>query len=112
MRRFILVATALLLTASSAFAQRLPAGVTPTHYTLWFAPDLDKATFRGRESIAVTLTEPTSTVTLHAAEITFGEVKIDDASGSQTATVSVNEKEETATFKVARPVSKGAATVH
>src|SRR5262245_32885795 len=71
-----LVAAALFLSVSAAVAQRLPAGVTPTHYTLWFAPDLDKATFRGRESIAVTLTAPASSITLNAAEIAFGEVRI------------------------------------
>jgi aminopeptidase N len=112
MRNAFLVAAALLLSVSSAVAQRLPSGVTPTHYTLWFAPDLDKATFRGRESIAVTLTAPSSTITLHAAEITFGEVRIEDAGGSQTATVSLNEKDETATFKVARAIARGPATVH
>ena len=41
-------------------------------------------TFRGRESIAVTLDAPSTTITLHAAEIAFGEVTIEDAGGSQT----------------------------
>jgi hypothetical protein len=57
-------------TAVPAAAQRLPGGVTPEHYTLWFAPDLDKATFRGRAEIRVRLDVPASAVTLHAAEIT------------------------------------------
>src|SRR3954468_336330 len=91
---------ALCLVSASAFAQRLPPGVTPTHYTLWFAPDLDKETFRGRESIAVSLGAPSTTVTLNAAEITFGEVTIEDPGGKQTAKVSLNEKDEMATFTV------------
>jgi aminopeptidase N len=111
MRNIFLIAAALVLSVSPAVAQRLPAGVTPTHYELWFAPDLDKATFRGRESIAVTLAAPSSAITLHAAEITFADVRIEDAGGSQTATVSLNEKDETATFKVARPVARGPATI-
>jgi aminopeptidase N len=112
MRNAFLVAAALFLSVSPSVAQRLPGGVTPTHYTLWFAPDLEKATFRGRESIAVTLTAPASTITLHAAEIAFDDVRIEDARGSQTATVALNEKDEMVTFKVARPVARGPATIH
>src|SRR6187401_1204912 len=108
MRQFVLAVLALMVTASTAVAQRLPGGVTPTHYTLWFAPDLEKATFRGRETIAVTLAAPSTTITLHAAEITFAEVTIDAGGGSQTATVALNEKEETATLKVARAMPRGA----
>ena len=112
MRNAFLIAAALLLSVASAGAQRLPGSVSPTHYTLWFAPDLEQATFRGRESIAVTLAAPSSTITLHAAEISFAEVRIEDARGSQTATVSLNEKDETASFTVARAIARGPATIH
>ena len=101
----------LCLVTTPAFAQRLPAGVTPTSYTLWFAPDLDKETFRGRESIAVNLAAPSTTITLNAAEITFGEVTITDAGGKQTAKVSLNDKDEMATLTVARAIARGAATI-
>ena len=92
------VAVLLLITSVPAFAQRLPGGVTPTHYDLWFAPDLEKATFRGRESITVNVERPSTTVTLNAAEITFGEVTIEDAAGSQPAKVSLDDKAETAAY--------------
>jgi len=111
MRNVLILAVALVFSGTPALAQRLPGGVTPTQYTLWFAPDLAKATFRGRESIVVTLAAPSTTITLHAAEITFGEVSIEDAGGSQTATVSLNEKDETAALKVARPIARGPATI-
>jgi len=111
MRNVFLIAVALFLSVNSALAQRLPGGVSPTHYNLWFAPDLDKATFRGKESIAVTLSAPSPTITLHAAEITFGDVTIESAGGSQTATVSLNEKDETATLRVAKPIAAGPATI-
>ena len=75
--RTLLLAATLCLPALPALAQRLPGGVTPTHYTLWFAPDLEKETFRGRETIEVTLAAPSTTITLHAAEITFGEVTVE-----------------------------------
>jgi aminopeptidase N len=111
MRNRLLLAAALFLSITPAFAQRLPGGVTPTHYNLWFAPDLDKATFRGKEAIAVTLSAPSATITLHAAEITFGDVTIESSGGSQTATVSLNETDETVTLKVARPIAAGPATI-
>jgi aminopeptidase N len=105
------VLTVALAGAAPAVAQRLPGGVTPTNYTLWFAPDLEKETFRGRESIAVTLAAPATAITLHAAEITFGEVTITDAAGTQPARVTLDEKTETATFTVPRAVAKGPATI-
>ena len=91
---------ALCLVATGALAQRLPAGVSPEHYSLWFAPDLEKATFRGRETIAVNVAAPTSAITLHAAEITFGEVTIEAGGKTQPAKVTLNDKDETATFTV------------
>jgi aminopeptidase N len=93
-------------------AQRLPQIATPEHYTLWFAPDLDRETFRGRESIEVALASPSRTITLHAAEITFTKVTIDDAGGSQVAAVTLNEASETATLTAPRAVARGRATIH
>ena len=106
LRTFLFAAT-LCLTALPVLGQRLPGGVTPTHYDLWFAPDLEKETFRGRETIEVTLAGPATTITLHAAEIAFGEVTVKDAAGSQLARVTLDEKTETATLTVPRAVSQG-----
>ena len=39
---------ALLVFAAPASAQRLSGDVIPEHYTLWFAPDLENATFRAQ----------------------------------------------------------------
>ena len=109
--RTSLVAFILCLTCVPAGAQRLPTTVTPEQYTLWFAPDLAQETFRGRESIAVTLAAPSTSITLHAAEITFGDVTIEDAGGSQVARVSLNEAAETATLTVPRAIARGSATI-
>ena len=106
-----ILALVLCLTALPATAQRLPGTVVPERYTLWFAPDLDQETFRGRESIAVSLSAPATTITLHAAEITFGEVTIEDAGGSQPATVTLNEATETATLTVPRAIARGRALI-
>jgi aminopeptidase N len=111
MRQFVLALLALMVTASPAIAQRLPSGVTPTHYTLWFAPDLERATFRGRETIDVTLQRATTTITLNAAEIDFGDVSIDAEGRRQTATVTLNEKNEMATLTFPQAVPAGRASI-
>src|SRR4030095_13637214 len=111
MRQFVLALLALMVTASAAIAQRLPSGVTPTHYTLWFAPDLDRATFRGRETIDVTLQRPTTTVTLNAAEIDFGNVTIDAGGRRQTARVTLDEKKEMATLTLPHQLPAGRASI-
>jgi aminopeptidase N len=113
MRIRLISFTCLFLTAASAaMAQRLPGGVSPQHYELWFAPDLDKETFRGRETITVDIAAPTAAITLNAAEITFGEVTIESGGQKQAATVTLNEKDETATLKVPNTLAKGTAAIH
>ncbi len=109
--RTSLAALFLCLATLPAGAQRLPSTATPHAYTLWFAPDLEHETFRGRESIAVTLAAPSASITLHAAEITFGDVTIEDAGGAQDARVSLNVGAETATLTVPRPIARGPATI-
>src|SRR6266550_3570512 len=111
MRKVAFALAALALSAGSAFAQRLPVSVTPTHYNLWFAPDLQNATFRGRETIDVTVPNPTSSITLNAAEIQFQNVTVTSAGRTQTARVTLNEKSEMATLTVPRPLPKGAASI-
>src|SRR5678816_88213 len=111
MRQLVLALLALMVTASAATAQRLPSGVTPTHYNLWFAPDLERATFRGRETIDVMLQRPTTTITLNAAEINFGDVSIDSAGRRQTARVTLDEKNEMATLAEPQAVPAGRASI-
>jgi len=100
-----------LLTAVPAAGQRLPDSVLPEHYSLWFAPDLEAETFRGRESIDVILTESTSAITLNAAEIDFDAVTITAGGRTQTARVTTDPTRETATFTVDQPIGEGRATI-
>ena len=111
MVRVTRVVAILLLSAAPVTAQRLSGGVVPEHYTLWFAPDLEKETFRGRQSIDVVLTEPTTEITLHAAELEFGAVTISSGGRTQTARVTIDPKTETATFTVPQPIAEGRATI-
>jgi aminopeptidase N len=102
---------ALFVCAAPATSQRLSDNVSPTGYTLWFAPDLDNATFRGRETIEVELKKPSSSITLHAAEIEFGEAAIDASGATQIAAVTLDATSETATLTVPRPIPPGRATI-
>jgi hypothetical protein len=77
-----IVALAVFLCTQPAHAQRLPAGVTPVHYSLTLAPDLKAASFTGDETLDVTLEHPADAITLNAAEITFQKVTI-TAQGSR-----------------------------
>jgi aminopeptidase N len=97
---------------SPSEAQRLPDTVAPDHYTLWFAPDLANATFRGRESIRVTVRRPVREITLHAAEIQFDEVSIEAAGLRQPAQVTLDTPREMATLSVPREIPAGPAIIH
>ena len=83
----------------AAHAQRLPKSVVPEHYTLALTPDLKAATFAGDETIDVTLSAASKTITLNSAEIAFKSVTATPAQGAaETATVSLDPDKEQATF--------------
>ena len=109
--RKLVFGLAILVCSTAAIAQRLPATVMPTHYALWFAPDLLNATFRGRETIDIDVQSPTSAVTLNAAEIQFSNVTITSNGRMQTARVTLDEKNEMATLTVPRVLPKGPASI-
>src|SRR5688500_18516489 len=111
MRNALATAVIALTLAAPAAAQRLSDTVVPEHYTLWFAPDLEKETFRGRETIRAVVTQPTTSVTLHAAEIQFGEVRITSGGRTQTARVTTEPKTEKATFTVPQRLVEGPVTI-
>ena len=100
------------MSASQASAQRLPSGVTPSHYDLSFDVDLANARFDGAETIRVDIAQPTAAITLNAAEITFREVTIESGATRQTAAVTLDDTRQTATLTVPRPLPKGAAQIH
>ncbi len=92
-------------------AQRLPEGVRPEHYTLQLTPDLKAATFTGAESIEVVLAQPSSTITLNAAEIAFKTVTATAAGKESTARVSLDQAKQQATFTFASPLPAGPVTL-
>jgi aminopeptidase N len=107
----LLLALFIFAFAAPAAAQRLSGAAVPDHYTLWFAPDLEKETFRGRETIRVRLAAPSNQITLHAAEIEFGDVTVTSTGGAQAARVTLDAAAETATLTVPRQIPAGPATI-
>jgi len=82
---------------------QLPRNAHPTHYDLAFTPDAQKMSFTGAVKIAIEVTEPTSTITLQAADLTFAKATID----GKPATIKVDEDAQTAAFTVKAPLAKG-----
>ena len=69
-----LVLAAAAFCATAVEAEHLSQNAIPSNYTLTLTPDLKAATFTGKETIELTLVEPTNTITLNALEITFKSV--------------------------------------
>jgi aminopeptidase N/puromycin-sensitive aminopeptidase len=92
-------------------AQRLPSTVLPEHYTLTLTPDLKAATFSGVESIDVTIAEPAGAITLNSAEIAFQSVSVTANGKQQTASVTLDNSKEQATFTFPEKLAAGKATL-
>jgi aminopeptidase N len=107
LRRTLFSLFAASLACSGLYAQRLPGGVHPEHYSLTLTPDLKAATFTGEETIDVVLDAPSTAITLNAAEIQFASV----TAAGQTAQVSLDEQKEQATFTFPQALPSGKVTL-
>ncbi len=112
MKRTLLVFAAGLLACCTSVAQRLPGGASPNHYSLAVNINFANNTFDGDETINLTLSEPSNTITLNALEIDFHQVTVTAGGQTQTAKVSTDEKNEMATFRVDKQLPAGPATVN
>src|SRR6266545_5101394 len=86
----------ILVSASPASAQRLPAIVTPDHYDLAFVVDLTRERFEGTETIRAQVAEPTARIVMNAVELRFHEVTIGTGAALQKADVALDESNQTA----------------
>ncbi|HXI26995.1 MAG TPA: M1 family metallopeptidase [Vicinamibacterales bacterium] len=112
MRVLAALCAAIVFIASSASAQRLPAGVTPEHYDLAFVVDLQHERFDGTETIRVDVTAPTTRIVLNALDIEFREVTIGAGAAAQKATVTTDAAAQLATFTVPRQIPAGKTEIH
>jgi Peptidase M1 N-terminal domain len=96
MKRIVLLAFVTFAFVLGTPAQRLPENVSPESYDLRFEPNLSSATFSGDETIHVRVQKPASSIILNSAEIKFQEATIAAGGCVQTASVSLDDKNETA----------------
>jgi aminopeptidase N len=114
MRATIAAAVAVLMLVAATFvahAQRLTRSVVPTHYDLHLSPDLTTRRFQGEVRIEVQLSQPSTSITLDAAEIQFVEATISAGGSTQPAAVTLNPGAESATLTVPRQLPPGPATI-
>jgi len=112
MKKTMVVLAVCLVACCTAFAQRLPGGASPDHYSLTVNVNFPNNNFDGDETINLKLAKATNTITLNALEIDFHDVTVTAGGQTQTAKVSSDEKNETATFTVDKPLPAGAAKLH
>jgi aminopeptidase N/puromycin-sensitive aminopeptidase len=103
---------ALLLTAATATAQRLPDIAIPQHYILQLTPNLQSATFTGEETITLTLTQASDEIVLNAWQLNFDKVTVEAVGNTVPANVSVDAKLQRAIFHFAQKLPPGPATLH
>ena len=125
MRRFTaLLATAAIVTLSGPLAAQpaqqrdtvntslptqLPREAVPHHYAITVTPNAGKLTFTGNVAIDLEMVKASRTLTLNAADMTFGKVTITPAGrGSFPAAAKVDAKSETVTFDFGRVLQPGA----
>lgn len=89
---------------------RLPKNVLPRHYNLELTPDLQAFKFKGQTSISVEIFEPTSQITLNAADIDISKVTIKTSSAdfdAKNIEFSTENETATVTFEKELPVGEG-----
>lgn len=91
---------------------RLPTTVVPSHYDLELAPDLDAATFTGREEVTLVLTEPVDELVLHALDLELDEVWLEADGARIEATPTFDAPTETLVLALESTAPAGAATLH
>jgi puromycin-sensitive aminopeptidase len=112
LRRLLLAAAAgVLLAPVPARAQRLPGTVTPEHYDLAFNIHLARSRFDGRTGIDVRVAQPTTTIRLNALDLSIRTATIAAGGRTQTASVTMNRGDETATLTVPAAVPAGPARI-
>jgi puromycin-sensitive aminopeptidase len=91
---------------------RLPRTVVPHRYDIRLEPDLTTLTFRGVETVAVSIAEPVSEIVLNAVELAVDEAIVTDGRGrEQRATVTLEDGAERCRLALAQPLATGNGTL-
>ena len=112
MKRIFMLSAFFTLLPVFAAAQRLPELAVPENYKLSFAPDFQKDTFAGAETIQVRILKPSSEIVLNSAEIEFQEATVSAGGTTQKASITLDKQKEMATLAFPKNIQPGPATVH
>ncbi len=93
-------------------SHRLSGDAVPLRYDLRLAPDLATARFEGEVTIEVELAAATTSVTLHALDLTIDSARIIDAEKTQQATVAFDPDHEVVVLAVPDELVAGPARIH
>ncbi|WP_330946943.1 M1 family metallopeptidase [Thermomonas sp. LB-4] len=101
-------AAAVPATAPAAVTTQLPRDVRPTNYDIEVEPHADRLAFDGKVRINVDVLAPTRSITLNAADLEFGAVRLERANGKALAPkTSVDAAAQTATFSFDQTLPAG-----
>jgi aminopeptidase N len=103
-RQFLAIALLLTSNMATAATGRLPDGVKPVHYDIVMRPDAQAMTFSGSETITITVTKPTQTLTLNAADLKVQSAALDTIPATA---IALDEAVQTLTLSFAAPISVG-----
>jgi len=92
---------------------RLGSNVVPTKYDIELTVDPSQASYSGRVSIGVEITEPTKIIWLHGKDLEVSEVYLTD-SESRRIEASYEQRLDSgvALLTLAQPIGAGAASIH
>ncbi|KAJ2407862.1 hypothetical protein J3F80_002514 [Coemansia sp. RSA 2526] len=87
----------------------LPTNVTPTHYDLLLAPNLEALTYTGEVRIKVHINEETSEIVLHSNELELlkAALIIGDEAPLQASRIELKKEDETAHLHFEQPLAAG-----
>ena len=92
---------------------RLPRHIIPIRYDLRLEPDLATATFAGRETIVLTVTQATSTIILNAVDLTISSAILEGVSSTRLeATVQLEDSTQRYQLTFSQPITPGEWRLH
>ncbi|WP_266181485.1 M1 family metallopeptidase [Dyella humicola] len=100
--------------ATALTTTQLPRAVRPTHYNVSVVPHAASLSFDGKVSVDIEVLEPTTSITLHAIDMSFSSVQLAGPKGAPAFAapkVNVDDEAQTATFTFDRPIPKGSYTL-
>ena len=88
---------------------QLPREVRPLHYRLLIEPDAANMRFNGRADIDIQVLQPTSSITLNAADLEFANVSLgnESALALNPRSTNLDAEKQTATFDFGRTLAPG-----